>query len=185
MGKKESFSLLSFQNGFYNLQKNYVIYYLIKCIIWTFPNIDVCITYPWKKIEVNCIFKYIPFDSFKMKIIIQTRIQNDIYIISNLVLDFLIKLTWHHFSYNHTPIGWFKSDKSPCPKSSYFNTKIKKQLQTNFEWALCGDVSTNKVHTKGYPFKQFFDIHARGKKYESDKKWQDTKIRFKFGYLEV
>jgi hypothetical protein len=53
--KKKSFSLLPFQNGFYNFQKNYIVYYLIKCIIWTLPNIDVCITYLWKKIEINCI----------------------------------------------------------------------------------------------------------------------------------
>jgi len=53
--KKESFSLLPFQNGFYSLQIFYIIYYLIKYIIWTLSNIDVCITYPWKKNEVNCI----------------------------------------------------------------------------------------------------------------------------------
>jgi hypothetical protein len=37
--------------------------------------IDVYITYPWKKIEVNCIVYYIPFDSLKMKITIKTSIQ--------------------------------------------------------------------------------------------------------------
>jgi hypothetical protein len=52
--KKKSFSLLPFQNGFCIFQNSYIVYYLIKCIIWTFPNnIYVCITYPWKKIELN------------------------------------------------------------------------------------------------------------------------------------
>jgi hypothetical protein len=73
MEKKESFSLLPFQNGFCSFQNSYIIYYLIKCIVWTLPNIDVCNMYPWKK--VNFIISYIPFDSFKMKIIVKTRIQ--------------------------------------------------------------------------------------------------------------
>jgi hypothetical protein len=34
-GKKESFSLLPFQNWLYNLQNSYIVYYLIKCIIQT------------------------------------------------------------------------------------------------------------------------------------------------------
>jgi hypothetical protein len=54
--KKESFSLLPFQNGFCSLQNFYIICYLIKCIIWTMPNIDLCITYLWKKTEINYIF---------------------------------------------------------------------------------------------------------------------------------
>jgi hypothetical protein len=53
--KKESFSLLPFQYGFCNLEILYIIYYLIKCILWTLPNIDVCITYLGKKIELNYI----------------------------------------------------------------------------------------------------------------------------------
>jgi len=32
------------------------------------------------------------------------KIQKDIYIIFNLFLDFFIRLTWHHSSYNHIPI---------------------------------------------------------------------------------
>ncbi len=73
--KKESFCLLPFQNGFCNLQEIYILYYLIKCIIWTLQNIDVCITYPRKKIEFNCIIQCIPFDSFKMQIITKTKTQ--------------------------------------------------------------------------------------------------------------
>jgi hypothetical protein len=34
------------------------------------------------------------------------KIQNDINIISSLFLDFLIRLTWHHFNYNHKPIHY-------------------------------------------------------------------------------
>jgi hypothetical protein len=30
-------------------------------------------------------------------------IQNDIYIMSNLLLDFFIRLTWNHSSYSHIP----------------------------------------------------------------------------------
>jgi len=32
------------------------------------------------------------------------RIQNNIYIISNLFLDFFIRSTWQHSSYSHIPI---------------------------------------------------------------------------------
>jgi hypothetical protein len=71
---------------FNNLQNSYIVYYLINYIIWTLPNIDVCIIYPWKKIEVNCIGSYILFYSFKMKIVVKKglkllkRTQKDIYI---------------------------------------------------------------------------------------------------------
>jgi hypothetical protein len=34
------------------------------------------------------------------------RTQKDINIISNLFLDFYIRLTWHHFSYRHIPIHY-------------------------------------------------------------------------------
>ncbi len=54
-GEKISISLLPFRNGFYNLQNSYIVYYLVNCIIWTLSNINVYITYPWKKIEVNGI----------------------------------------------------------------------------------------------------------------------------------
>jgi len=93
-GKKKSFSFLPFQNGFYSFQNSYIIYYLIKCIIWTFPNINVCITYPWKKIEINCIVYYVHFNPLRWKLQVRQgfkllkKTQKDIYIISNLLLDF-------------------------------------------------------------------------------------------------
>jgi hypothetical protein len=34
------------------------------------------------------------------------KIQNDIYIMSNLLLDFFIRLTWHHFNYSHISIHY-------------------------------------------------------------------------------
>jgi hypothetical protein len=34
------------------------------------------------------------------------RTQKDIDIISNILLDFFIRLTWHHSSYNHVPIHY-------------------------------------------------------------------------------
>ncbi len=39
IGKKKFIFLAPFLNGFCSLQKNYILYYLIKCIIWTLPNI--------------------------------------------------------------------------------------------------------------------------------------------------
>jgi hypothetical protein len=48
----------------------------------------------------------IPFDSFKMKMTIKTKIQKDIYIISNLFLNFFNRLIWHHSSYSHIPIPY-------------------------------------------------------------------------------
>jgi hypothetical protein len=48
-------SLLPSQNGIYSFQNSYIVYYLIKSIMWTMPNINVCIIYPWKKFEINCI----------------------------------------------------------------------------------------------------------------------------------
>jgi len=56
------------------------------------------------------------------------------------------------------------------PKIHILTLKWKKQLKTNFEWALCDDKSTNKIHMKGCPSSQFFDIHVRVKKYQSNKK---------------
>jgi hypothetical protein len=34
------------------------------------------------------------------------RTQKDVNIISNLFLDFFIRLTWHHSSYSHIPIHY-------------------------------------------------------------------------------
>jgi hypothetical protein len=41
MAQKKSFSLKPFWNLFCILQKIYIIYYLVKLIIWKFPYIDV------------------------------------------------------------------------------------------------------------------------------------------------
>jgi len=92
--KNESFSLQPFQNGLCNLQNSCIVYYLIKCIIWTLSNIDVCITYPWIFFEVNCIVFFFK-NSFKMKIITKTRIQ--------IILK---DSKGHHSSYSHTPIHY-------------------------------------------------------------------------------
>jgi hypothetical protein len=110
--KKNSFSFNPFQNGFCIFQNSCIISYLIKCIIWALPNIDVCIIYWWKKIEFNCIILY----SFNMKIIIKTRTQiilkdskvNLCFIQS--IFGFFIWLTWYHCNYNHTPIHYIHEE---------------------------------------------------------------------------
>jgi hypothetical protein len=35
------------------------------------------------------------------------------------------------------------------PKVHILTLEWKKQLKTNFEWALCGDYLSNKIHMKG------------------------------------
>jgi hypothetical protein len=58
---------------------------------------------------INCIIKYIPFDTFKMKIIIKIKIQmtqNDICLISNLFLYIFNILTWHHSNYRRITIPY-------------------------------------------------------------------------------
>jgi len=60
-------------------------------------NIDVCIIYSQKKIEINYIILF--FRAFKMKMQLKQRLkllertQKYIYIISNLFLNFFIRLT--------------------------------------------------------------------------------------------
>jgi hypothetical protein len=106
--------------------------YIIKCIIWTFPNIDACITYPWKKIGINALFDTFLLFSLKWKLHLKQgfkllkRTQNNNNIISNLFLDFFITLTCHHSSYsyilihyNHEIINVMKIQNSHL--QSFFN----------------------------------------------------------------
>jgi hypothetical protein len=62
-----------------------------------------CLTFfliPWKwKLQLKQGFKL-----FK-------RIQKEIYIASNPILGFFIRLTWHHYNYNHTPIYYNHESK--------------------------------------------------------------------------
>jgi hypothetical protein len=110
--KKKSFLLLPFQNWLYSFQKNYIVYYLIKCISNITPNIDVCTIYPWKNLKSIALFNTFLLIILRWKLQLKQgfklikRIQKDICIISNLLLEFFNRLTWHHSSYNHIPIPY-------------------------------------------------------------------------------
>ncbi len=60
--------MLPFQNGFCSLQISFFLYYLIKWIIWTFPNINVCITYTWKKLKKIALFNTFLFIPLRWKL---------------------------------------------------------------------------------------------------------------------
>jgi len=68
------------------------------------PNIDVCIIYPWKKLKSITFFNTFLLIILRWKLQLRQgfklvkKIQKDIYIISNLFLDFFNILTWHHSS---------------------------------------------------------------------------------------
>jgi hypothetical protein len=102
--KKNSFSLQPFRNGLCSLETF--------CIIWTLPNIDACITYPWIFLKLIALFNTFFFIPLKWKLWLRDgfklfkRTQKDIYIVSNLFLDSFIRLRWHHYNYNHTPIHY-------------------------------------------------------------------------------
>jgi hypothetical protein len=94
----------------YNLQNSYIVYYSIKCIIWTLPNI--CMQYlSMKKLKSITLFNTFLLIPLKWKLQLKQGLklfkmtQKDIHILSNLFLHF-IKLTWHHYNYNHTSIHY-------------------------------------------------------------------------------
>jgi hypothetical protein len=68
------------------------------------PNIDVCIIYPWKQLKSITFFNTFLLIILRWKLQLRQgfklvkKIQKDIYIISNLFLDFFNRLTWHHSS---------------------------------------------------------------------------------------
>jgi hypothetical protein len=70
-------------------------------------NIDVCITYPWKKLKSTALFITFLLIILRWKLQLRQgfklvkKTQKDIYIISNLFLIFFNRLTWHHSNYYH------------------------------------------------------------------------------------
>jgi hypothetical protein len=109
---KKSFFFKPFHNGFYNLQNSYILHYFSKCIIWTLPNIDVRITYPWKNLKSIALFNIFLLIHLRWKLQLKQglklfkRTQRDINNTSNLFLDFFIRLTWHHSNYSYIPIHY-------------------------------------------------------------------------------
>jgi hypothetical protein len=111
IAKKKSFSFKPFHNGFCSFQNSCIVYYLIKCIIRTLPNLDVCSIDLWNKLKSIALFNAFLLIPWKWKCSYNKysyyfKWFKTTYIVSNLLLDFLIILTWYHFTYNHTPIHY-------------------------------------------------------------------------------
>jgi len=50
------FDLATLLEWICSLQNSCIIYYLIKCIIGTLPNINVCVIYPGRKLKLIALF---------------------------------------------------------------------------------------------------------------------------------
>jgi hypothetical protein len=119
---KNHFPCSAFRMDFVAFKILCITYYFIKCIIWTFPNIDVCMTYPWKKIEIKCIVKtfFLIHLNWKLRLrqglrlFKRTQRTSILYLIYSWI--FFIRLIWHHFSYCHTPNHY----NHVIPKPSHF-----------------------------------------------------------------
>jgi hypothetical protein len=91
-------------NEFYYFQKFNMVYNIIQCIQWTFPNIDVSNIYPlkfWHQLD------YLMHSLFQkcnetLNIISWKNSKGHLYDIYVLLKIIFINLTWHHFVYWHT-----------------------------------------------------------------------------------